>query len=269
MRGDADATVAAFVQSAWEVFARFGMGPAARTDGPELSGIVADFNPPSPPSTSVVRASASPALAIPDADAQGVVSALTLPDAGTVRALTVDVTITHPYRGDLVVTLVAPDGRAAVLHDRAGGGADNLRRAYDSASVAALAQLLGTPAGGGWTLRVADLAPDDVGRLDAWSLAAEVGPAAPPSRAAVALGAAVPSGAQGVDSELEVPEPGAAAEVTLSVDITHAHAGDLGVTLRGPTGKRVMVHRRGGAERDSLITSYGSDDGQPLAAFVG
>ncbi|HTJ35992.1 MAG TPA: proprotein convertase P-domain-containing protein, partial [Dactylosporangium sp.] len=47
------------------------------------------------------------------------------------------------------------------------------------------------------------------------------------------------------------------------------HAGDLGVTLRGPTGKRVMVHRRGGAERDSLITSYGSDDGQPLAAFVG
>ncbi|MDQ1740397.1 MAG: extracellular elastinolytic metalloproteinase [Pseudonocardiales bacterium] len=30
----------------WQAFARFGMGPGARSDGAQLSGIVADFNPP-------------------------------------------------------------------------------------------------------------------------------------------------------------------------------------------------------------------------------
>jgi extracellular elastinolytic metalloproteinase len=32
----------------WEAFAKFGMGPAARSNGPELSGIVADFTVPDP-----------------------------------------------------------------------------------------------------------------------------------------------------------------------------------------------------------------------------
>lgn len=39
---DADAAVA----TAWGVFARYGMGPKARTDGATLAGIVADFDPP-------------------------------------------------------------------------------------------------------------------------------------------------------------------------------------------------------------------------------
>ncbi|MEQ7007687.1 M36 family metallopeptidase [Actinopolymorpha sp. B17G11] len=49
-RGDNDEAAAGLVHSAWEVFARYGMGPGARTDGPQLTGIVADFEPPPGPS---------------------------------------------------------------------------------------------------------------------------------------------------------------------------------------------------------------------------
>ncbi|NEA30678.1 M36 family metallopeptidase [Streptomyces sp. SID13031] len=268
-RGDEDTATARFVHSAWEVFARYGMGPGAQTDGPQLAGIVADFESPPTPSTSVVRAEATPGLAIPDADAEGVVSTVSLPDAGPVQSLTVDVAITHSFRGDLVVTLVAPDGRSAVLHDRAGGGAGDLRRSYDSGSVASLAELEGTPTGGSWALKVADHAPVDVGRLDAWGLAAAVGPDRPSIRLEALLGSTIPAESAGLQNQVTVSEAGTVAGLTLSVDITHAQAGDLGVSLRGPTGKRVTLHRRGGTEVDHLITTYTSGTGQPLAAFVG
>ncbi len=42
-RGDESERTATFVADAWQVFARYGLGPVARTNGPRLSGIVADF----------------------------------------------------------------------------------------------------------------------------------------------------------------------------------------------------------------------------------
>ena len=268
-RGDNDGATASFVHSAWEVFARYGMGPGARTNGAQLSGIVADFEPPPAPSTSVVRAEAAPGLTIPDADAEGVVSTVALPAAGAVQSLAVDVVITHPFRGDLVVSLVAPDGRTAVLHDRTGGGADNLRRSYDSESVASLTALVGTPTGGSWSLRVADHAPADVGRLDSWALAAGIGPERRSVQLQALLGTPIPAEGPALENKVTVREAGTVAAVTLAVDIAHAQVGDLSVALRGPTGKRVTVHRRGGAEVDHLITTYRSDAGDPLAAFTG
>jgi len=260
---------AAFVQSAWEVFARYGMGPGARTNGAQLSGIVPDFEPPAAPSTSVVRAEATPALAIPDADAEGVISTVSLPDAGAVQSLTVDVAITHPFRGDLLVSLVAPDGRTAVLHNRTGGGADDLQRSYESGSEESLAALVGTPTGGTWSLRVADRAPADLGRLDTWALTARVRSEPPALQLGAMLGAMIPADGLVFENKVTVNEAGTVAGLTLAVDISHAHVGDVGVALRGPTGKRATVHRRGGAEVDHLITTYRSDDGNPLAGFVG
>jgi subtilisin-like proprotein convertase family protein len=40
--------------------------------------------------------------------------------------LKVGVDIQHPYRGDLVVDLIAPDGTAYSLSNRSGGSADNI-----------------------------------------------------------------------------------------------------------------------------------------------
>ncbi|GIH11391.1 hypothetical protein Rhe02_94580 [Rhizocola hellebori] len=77
--------------------------------------------------------------------------------------LKVDVNITHTYRGDLVVTLVAPDGSLYVLHNRTGGSADNLIATF---TVNASSEV----ANGTWKLRVADQASLDTGTLNSWSL---------------------------------------------------------------------------------------------------
>jgi hypothetical protein len=76
---------------------------------------------------------------------------------------TAEVHIAHTFIGDLIVTLVAPDGSTYLLHNRAGGGTDNLNQTYT-------VNLSSEPANGTWTLRVQDAAFADEGRIDSWRL---------------------------------------------------------------------------------------------------
>jgi subtilisin-like proprotein convertase family protein len=78
-------------------------------------------------------------------------------------AAAVDVHIIHTWRGDLIVTLVAPDGSTYPLHSRTGGSADNIDQSYT-------VNLSSEPANGTWKLRVQDAAGGDVGRIDSWSI---------------------------------------------------------------------------------------------------
>jgi subtilisin family serine protease len=88
------------------------------------------------------------------------------------RHLDVSVEIRHTWRGDLRVTLEAPDGATAVLADRAGGSGDDLVRTYRSEAEPELfSDLLGRSAQGDWRLVVEDLAGLDVGTLVRWGLA--------------------------------------------------------------------------------------------------
>lgn len=111
----------------------------------------------------------APGVRIPDNTPAGIERTLMVNQAGQVSAIQLDVDITHTYIGDLVVTLVAPGGQQAVLHDRQGGTSDNLVRQYTSAAVPALQGVLGS-AQGTWRLRVADLEAADVGKLNRWAL---------------------------------------------------------------------------------------------------
>lgn len=77
--------------------------------------------------------------------------------------LQVAVNITHTYKGDLKVDLIAPDGSVYVLHNRSGGSADNIVQTF---TVNASSEL----ANGTWKLRVNDNAGGDTGRLNSWSL---------------------------------------------------------------------------------------------------
>jgi serine protease len=116
---------------------------------------------------------AQPNLAIPDNNPEGVVSHIDIPTSGPVEALTVGVDITHTYRGDLVVTLISPEGFPAELHRKfQGGGDDDLKRVYRAADTASLAHLVnaGIEGGGRWTLHVSDNLNRDVGTLNAWRL---------------------------------------------------------------------------------------------------
>ena len=122
------------------------------------------------PGTDILSGTASPAVTIPDNDATGVDSTIALASSKVTTAVQVDVDITHSFIGDLRVELVAPSGQQAVLHNRQGGSQDNLITSFNSASNPALTPLIGQAVQGTWTLRVSDLAAEDVGKLNKWTL---------------------------------------------------------------------------------------------------
>jgi secreted trypsin-like serine protease len=74
-----------------------------------------------------------------------------------------EVHIVHTYRGDLVVTLVAPDGSTYNLSNRSGGGTDNIDQVFT-------VNLSSEARNGAWKLRVQDAAAADTGRIDTWTL---------------------------------------------------------------------------------------------------
>jgi M6 family metalloprotease-like protein len=115
-------------------------------------------------------ATAEPKVTIPDDLPAGVSSPVAITGNGTVARIKVGVDITHPYRGDLLVTLASPTGRQEILHARLGGSADDVVGIYDSASPGILTNMLGQPVNGTWLLTAVDQAHRDVGTLNGWRL---------------------------------------------------------------------------------------------------
>ncbi len=119
-----------------------------------------------------IHGEASPGLDIPDNQPQGVVSNIQIAQAGSLTDITVGVDITHTYRGDLRVTLVAPSGVTAELQSPRFDPIPNLQRTFgpgDSPDLANFAQGQ-VSVQGQWTLHVSDNFRRDVGRLNSWSL---------------------------------------------------------------------------------------------------
>lgn len=79
-------------------------------------------------------------------------------------ALKVDVDIKHTWRGDLAISLVAPDGTMRTLKaSSSSDSADNVLATY---TVDASSEI----ANGTWKLQVSDVASGDTGYIDSWSL---------------------------------------------------------------------------------------------------
>ncbi|WP_051872199.1 M4 family metallopeptidase [Streptomyces sclerotialus] len=104
------------------------------------------------------------ALAIPDAGA-AVTSSIAVNRTGKAPStLKVGVDITHSYRGDLVLDLVAPDGTAYRLKNSS---------AWDSAADVKATYTVNASsenASGTWKLRIRDVYSGDTGRLNGWKL---------------------------------------------------------------------------------------------------
>lgn len=90
--------------------------------------------------------------------------------AGQLESLAVHLDITHTYIGDLIVELRSPDNISVLLHNRGSGPADNLIRTYSSINSSVLQALRGASIHGDWTLKVADRAGLDQGKLNYWAL---------------------------------------------------------------------------------------------------
>ena len=102
---------------------------------------------------------------IPDNNATGVTSNLSVVGNGNVASLSLSLNITHTFRGDLVVTLTSPGGTNFIVSNRAGGSADNIIISNQS-----ITAFNGQVAAGTWKLKVQDLAAIDVGTINSWSL---------------------------------------------------------------------------------------------------
>jgi subtilisin-like proprotein convertase family protein len=129
--------------------------------------------------------------AIPDANATGINSSVTVAGAGTIASVDVSIArITHTWVGDLQIELIGPDGAKVTLADRPGGSdnsGDNFVNTVFSDSAATplsagaapytgtfkpqggrLAAFAGKPMAGKWTLHVADVSAYDSGTLNGW-----------------------------------------------------------------------------------------------------
>lgn len=94
---------------------------------------------------------------------QTAVSSIDVTGSGDSGAITIDVDIKHTYIGDLKVTLFAPNGSSAVLHENTGGSANDIFQTYSINAA-------GIERNGDWRLEVHDNANGDTGIIDAWSL---------------------------------------------------------------------------------------------------
>ncbi|MGH3734652.1 MAG: proprotein convertase P-domain-containing protein [Micromonosporaceae bacterium] len=164
---------------------------------------------------------------------------------------TVDVNIQHTYIGDLVVSLVAPDGTSYTLHNRAGGSADNIVKTYT-------VDLSAEAANGTWNLRVQDAASQDTGKIDTWTLNLGGGGTPPtdctgsnPNDVAISDNATVES-----PITLSGCSGNASATSTVEVHIQHTYIGDLVVSLVAPDGTVYTLQNRSGGSADNINKTY-------------
>jgi cysteine-rich repeat protein len=128
-------------------------------------------------------------LSIPDNNPAGVASTIVVSDGRALeKAFVVIGSLTHTFVGDLQLLLVSPSGAEIELFSQAGGNGDNLSSTiFDNSCTVpinsgvapftgcfrpsgSLAALQAQSANGTWRLKLLDLAEQDLGTLDAWSL---------------------------------------------------------------------------------------------------
>ncbi|HET7505587.1 MAG TPA: proprotein convertase P-domain-containing protein, partial [Kofleriaceae bacterium] len=200
---------------------------------------------------------------IPDNNATGITSVLPVTGNGTVGSLSLSLNITHTFIGDLVVTLVAPDGTSFIVSNRAGGSTHNLVLTNQ-----AITALNGHTAAGTWQLKVQDLAAVDVGTLNSWSLTIVGncgGACVNGTFNSIDVPKSIPdNNATGITSNLSVTGNGTVGSLSLSLNITHTFIGDLVVTLIAPDGTSFIVSNRAGGSTDNIVITN-----QAITAFNG
>lgn len=108
----------------------------------------------------------------PIPDMQTIEDGIHFPMAALIKEIEISLDIRHSYIGDLKVSLITPGAKEILLHDRAGGGTDNLNISLRSTQEPQLfAACLGQSALGAWKLKIADTAQDDAGVLVKWGMA--------------------------------------------------------------------------------------------------
>lgn len=218
----------------------------------------------------VVRTETTADMLIPDNQPAGIRSVTAVATGGRVKSIQLRTSITHTYIGDLQVELVSPSGKTARVHDRSGGGTDDLKATWNSASNAALAALAGESMAGNWTLAVRDVELRDTGRLNWWGM--EIAYEAMGGRAGGSAdpALAIPdANTQGVQSAIAIQQSGQLSDIQVTVAIRHTYRGDLLVEVVAPSGHSAVLHNRTGGSADDLRATFDPTTTPALAALMG
>jgi subtilisin-like proprotein convertase family protein len=124
-------------------------------------------------SPTMVTASSDRDLEIPDASDQGISDEVEFADACAIIDITVDIDISHPWRGDLDISLTSPEGTEVYLQDDVDfDDEDDVIGTYPTTITPAqsLDAFLGENGAGAWTLWVADRDDQDRGTLRGWAV---------------------------------------------------------------------------------------------------
>ncbi len=113
----------------------------------------------------------APAVAIPDNDPLGVQDTITAA-ACTIGAISFDLDVSHTFIGDLLVTVTSPAGTTVTLHNRSGGGTDNIVGNYNQTLTSAddITVFEGEEALGDWEISIDDNFNQDTGDLNSWGI---------------------------------------------------------------------------------------------------
>jgi subtilisin-like proprotein convertase family protein len=206
---------------------------------------------------------ATPNALIPDATETGVGSEIVIAEGGAISSLAIDVEVTHPYRGDLVIRL-EHDGRVVTLLDRSGGPDDDVRQTFGAAD------WNGADASGTWRLVVADTATADTGTFVRWGLritrctggdcAGAEQSRRYASEPALPIPDALPSGAH---DDIQITDPGNIVRLSVGVVIDHPYPYDLTLRLARVGGSEVVLLQQPADDGPSLVRTF------DVARFVG
>jgi subtilisin-like proprotein convertase family protein len=211
-------------------------------------------NDPTTPDSDLVTHENPFTFEIPDNDENGVVSTIDVSDDITVGRVEVEVDIVHTYKGDLRVVLQSPNGEV-VLHDRAGGSGDNIKRTFN------VTDLGGINASGTWALKVSDHANADKGTLNNWTLKLHVGGGDATGEANTFTASSndsanIPDNDEtGASTTIAVTESHQVKGLKVTIDVTHTYIGDLVVELKHGAVTHTLHNREGGDET-SISKTY-------------
>jgi len=196
--------------------------------------------------------------AIPDAGS--ISDSIAINRDGNVKDIKISANISHPYIGDVSLTLAAPSGKEVVLRSREGGAADNLDNIFGGEAVAAL---IGEKAKGNWTLTATDNATKDSGILNSWGIEIDCEEYSD-HKAEIFIPDM--SSEQVLTSTQTSRFNGRVIEAMVDVEVDHPLIGDLVVSIVSPSGTEIVLHDRAGGSQNHLKASYAGDK---LAGFAG
>jgi len=193
-------------------------------------------------------------MQIPDNDPTGFSYNLPVEEDLTIASMKVALNVKHTYIGDLRIT-IEKDGTSVVLHDKSGGGNDDIEKTYD------VADFNGAGSKGDWKLVIVDTAGQDTGYLAEIKLMFST--AAPLSGETKTYNndtsVSIPDkNADGIKSVIAVADDGKIKSIKVTVNLTHTYIGDLIVKLM-KDGQEQVLHSREGGSADDISKTYDVD----------